>query len=195
MEEEKWRYLQSRQTLREHPFHSNVPLLGPLIAWFRECWNSVSTRWYVRALIEQQNAFNAAVVAHLRTYEDRLLNLQAQIDVLKQTTDSEGLNLQAQIDVLKQTTDSEGLNLQAQIDVLKQTTDSEGLNLQAQIDVLKQTTDSEGWLIQQDRQQTALIHDLAELTTQLALKSRALSDLEQRLAHLEGTQPPAQEAV
>jgi len=159
MEEEKWRYLQSRQTLREHPFHSNVPLLGPLIAWFRECWNSVSTRWYVRALIEQQNAFNAAVVAHLRTYEDRLLNLQAQIDVLKQTTDSEGLNLQAQIDVLKQ------------------------------------TTDSEGWLIQQDRQQTALIHDLAELTTQLALKSRALSDLEQRLAHLEGTQPPAQEAV
>jgi|GEM_PF-1970453 len=177
MEEEKWRYLQSRQTLREHPFHSNVPLLGPLIAWFRECWNSVSTRWYVRALIEQQNAFNAAVVAHLRTYEDRLLNLQAQIDVLKQTTDSEGLNLQAQIDVLKQTTDSEGLNLQAQIDVLKQ------------------TTDSEGWLIQQDRQQTALIHDLAELTTQLALKSRALSDLEQRLAHLEGTQPPAQEAV
>jgi hypothetical protein len=159
MEEEKWRYLQSRQTLREHPFHSNVPLLGPLIAWFRECWNSVSTRWYVRALIEQQNAFNAAVVAHLRTYEDRLLNLQAQIDVLKQTTDSEGLNLQAQIDVLKQ------------------------------------TTDSEGWLIQQDRQQTALIHDLAELTTQLALKSRALSDLEQRLAHLEGTQPPGQEAV
>ena len=141
MEEEKWRYLQSRQTLREHPFHSNVQLLGPLIAWFRECWNSVSTRWYVRALIEQQNAFNAAVVAHLRTYEDRLLNLQAQIDVLKQTTDSEG------------------------------------------------------WLIQQDRQQTALIHDLAELTTQLALKSRALSDLEQRLAHLEGTQPPAQEAV
>ena len=128
MEEEKWRYLQSRQTLREHPFHSNVPLLGPLIAWFRECWNSVSTKWYVRALIEQQNAFNAAAVSHL-------LKLQVQ------------------------------------------------------------ATDIEGWLIQQDRQQTDLIHDLAELTTQLALKSQALSDLEQRLAHLEGTQPPAQEAV
>ena len=141
MEEEKWRYLQSRQTLREHPFHSNVPLLGPLIAWFRECWNSVSTRWYVRALIEQQNAFNAAVVTQLRTCEDRLLNLQVQIDVLKQTTDIEG------------------------------------------------------WLIQQDRQQTALIHDLAELTAQLAMKGRALSDLEQRVVHLEGTQPPGQDAA
>jgi hypothetical protein len=141
MEEEKWRYLQSRQTLREHRFHSDVPLLGPLIARFRECSNSVSTKWYVRDLIEQQNAFNAAVVAQLRTYEDRLLNLEVQIDVLKQTTHIEG------------------------------------------------------WLIQQDRQQTALIHDLAELTAQLALKSQALSDLEQRLARLEGTQPPGQDAA
>jgi len=124
-EEQQWH---SQAVLREHRFHSDVPLLGPLIAWFRECWNSVSTKWYVRALIEQQNAFNAAAVSHL-------LKLQVQ------------------------------------------------------------ATDIEGWLIQQDRQQTALIHDLAELTTQLALKSRALSDLEQRLAHLEGTQPPGQEAV
>jgi hypothetical protein len=138
VEDQQW---PSRAVLREHPFHSDVPLLGPLIAWFRECWNSVSTRWYVRALIEQQNAFNAAVVTQLRTCEDRLLNLQGQIDVLKQTTDIEG------------------------------------------------------WLIQQDRQQTALIHDLAELTAQLAMKGRALSDLEQRVVHLEGTQPPGQDAA
>jgi hypothetical protein len=42
----------------ERPFVSKFPVLGPLIAWFRERWNRVSTRWYVLALLEQQNHFN-----------------------------------------------------------------------------------------------------------------------------------------
>ena len=35
----------------ERPFTSNVPLAGPFIARFREAWNSVSTKWYVRPLL------------------------------------------------------------------------------------------------------------------------------------------------
>ncbi len=124
-EEQQW---YSRAVLREHRFHSDVPLVGPLIARFREAWNDVSTRWYVRPLIEQQNALNSAMVS-------RLLELQAMV------------------------------------------------------------ADTESWLTQQDQQHTALTHDLAELSAQLALKSRTLSDLEQRLALLEKMQPPGQDAA
>lgn len=52
-------------TLREHRFRSHVPFFGPLIAWFRELWNSVSTKWYVRPLIQQQNEINQQLVAAL----------------------------------------------------------------------------------------------------------------------------------
>jgi O-antigen chain-terminating methyltransferase len=52
--------------VQEQPFQSRVPLLGPLIAWFRERWNRVATKWYVRPLLHQQQHFNAAVVRVLQ---------------------------------------------------------------------------------------------------------------------------------
>jgi GT2 family glycosyltransferase len=57
--------LRMNQQVQEQPFRSRVPLLGPVIAWFRKRWNDVSTTWYVRPLIAQQNRFNAAVVDQL----------------------------------------------------------------------------------------------------------------------------------
>jgi GT2 family glycosyltransferase len=44
--------------LRERPFASQVPLLGPLIARFRAAWNNVATRWYVLPLLWQQMEVN-----------------------------------------------------------------------------------------------------------------------------------------
>jgi vacuolar-type H+-ATPase subunit I/STV1 len=58
--------LGAKQTIREQPFRSNKPIIGPLIAWFRTMWNSVATRWYVLPLVQQQNEFNALVVAYVR---------------------------------------------------------------------------------------------------------------------------------
>jgi GT2 family glycosyltransferase len=54
-----------RQVLQEPGFHSDVPMIGPLIAGFRETWNNVSTKWYVRLILQQQVAFNRLAAALL----------------------------------------------------------------------------------------------------------------------------------
>ena len=54
--------------VQERPFVSSVPIIGPLIAWFRTLWNSVSTKWFVRDMRQQQNEVNRIVVKHLDTH-------------------------------------------------------------------------------------------------------------------------------
>jgi GT2 family glycosyltransferase len=58
--------------IQDRPFRSQVPLIGPLIAAVRTAWNSVSAKWYVLALFQQQMHFNllanraiCALAAHL----------------------------------------------------------------------------------------------------------------------------------
>ncbi len=53
--------IQAGQTVREQPFASGLPVLGPLIAQVRSAWNWMSTKWYVLPLLQQQNAFNTNV--------------------------------------------------------------------------------------------------------------------------------------
>jgi len=62
--------------IEERPFTSRVPLLGPLLARFRATWNNVASRWYVRQLTDQQNAYNALLAQQLAAYET-LLQQQA----------------------------------------------------------------------------------------------------------------------
>ena len=50
--------LQANWQVQERPFVSHVPVVGPLIVGLREMWNSVSTKWYVRPLVHQQNRVN-----------------------------------------------------------------------------------------------------------------------------------------
>jgi hypothetical protein len=66
MDEDEFQHLIARGTLQEHVFHSDVPAIGPLIARLRVAWNSISTKWAVRSIIQQQNQFNAVVVEYLR---------------------------------------------------------------------------------------------------------------------------------
>ena len=56
----------------ERPFTSAIPIIGPLIARFRTTWNNVSTKWYVRGLLQQQNTINRHVVDRLQLVVDRL---------------------------------------------------------------------------------------------------------------------------
>ena len=87
-------WLRTHAVLREHRFHSNLPVLGPLVAWFRERWNSISTRWYVWPLIQQQSEFNSLVAerlieqiirldaseARLAEHAERLVRLTGVVD-------------------------------------------------------------------------------------------------------------------
>ena len=72
MNEELIAELEAKRTIREEPFRSDKPIVGRFIAWFRTAWNSISTRWYVLPLLQQQNEFNALVVSHLRETERQL---------------------------------------------------------------------------------------------------------------------------
>ncbi len=44
--------------LQERPFTSRGAVFGRLIVAVRSLWNSVSTKWYVRPLVQQQTVFN-----------------------------------------------------------------------------------------------------------------------------------------
>lgn len=57
---------EQKQTVREVPFISRTPMIGPAIVALRNAWNWMSTKWYVRPLLEQQNQFNTTLSASLR---------------------------------------------------------------------------------------------------------------------------------
>ena len=50
--------LQARQMVREQPFASRVPVVGPLIAAVRQLWHNLAVRWSVLPLVHQQVRFN-----------------------------------------------------------------------------------------------------------------------------------------
>ena len=64
--------LSENQTIQEQPFTSHVPVVGRLIVAFRDLWNSIAAKWYVRPMVQQQSLFNAQLVNYLRTVEQRL---------------------------------------------------------------------------------------------------------------------------
>lgn len=58
--------LEAQAVVAERPFTSTTPLIGPLIARFRDAWNSIAAKWHVRHILQQQNDFNQLVAQQLR---------------------------------------------------------------------------------------------------------------------------------
>jgi hypothetical protein len=114
--------LQEKWQVEERPFRSQTAVIGPFIAGLRNAWNSVATKWYVRAIVQQQNEFNRLAV-------DQLEEMQSRFEALIE--------------------------------------------------------EQNGRLIAQDRDQSALTHDLGELTAQLIQTNRLLQSIDERLARLE----------
>jgi len=88
--------LHARAALREHVFISHLPLVGPLVARFRALWNSVSTKWYVRALAAQQSEFNALTAQTLT----ELLRLLEETQVRLEETQANLIAADRQITIL-----------------------------------------------------------------------------------------------
>ncbi|HLH71872.1 MAG TPA: transposase [Chloroflexota bacterium] len=65
--------------IAEPEFTSPTAVLGPAIVAVRRFWNWMSTKWYVRQVIQQQNAFNAEVVATVSALEDRFAKLEEKL--------------------------------------------------------------------------------------------------------------------
>lgn len=82
--------LEGRMLLREHPFESRAPIIGPLIVKLRYLWNWMSTKWYILPILKQQNDFNTATTKTLRetlttveSLAQSLQHLQAQMAELE----------------------------------------------------------------------------------------------------------------
>jgi hypothetical protein len=112
--EESWQVV-------EKPFVSTAPFIGPILVWLRTTWNNVATKWYVRAILQQQNEFNRLAVRHQEYLQERFWEMDRR-------------------------------------------------------------------LIDQDRDQSVLSHNLAELSAGLNQMNRLLQSIDERLARLEGRQ-------
>jgi len=82
--------------VQERPFTSKIPVIGPAIARFRELWNSVATKWYVRPLIEQQNEINRQLVleiGHVREELEAVQEITVNLD--RETADRHRIQVRA----------------------------------------------------------------------------------------------------
>jgi hypothetical protein len=73
--------LSARWVVREVPFTSRVPVLGPLIVTVRNLWNWMSTKWYVQPILQQLVGFNALVV---RAFNEMDAERQALAEEVRQ---------------------------------------------------------------------------------------------------------------
>jgi GT2 family glycosyltransferase len=69
--------------VQERPFTSKIPVIGPAIARFRELWNSVATKWYVRPLIEQQNEINRQLVLEIGRVREELEAIRGRLEATR----------------------------------------------------------------------------------------------------------------
>jgi hypothetical protein len=58
--------------LQEPAFVSRVPVVGPVISYFRTLWGSVASKWAIQSLIAQQNAINTQLVRDMTRLGDEL---------------------------------------------------------------------------------------------------------------------------
>ncbi len=75
--------LNARCTVREMPFTSRAPVIGPLIVAVRNFWNWMSTKWYVLAIVQQIVAFHLAVVAAFNELASAQRALDKEVQQLK----------------------------------------------------------------------------------------------------------------
>lgn len=66
--------------LREHDFRSSVPVIGPLISWMRRLLYSLTAKWGVWTVIQQQNRINQMIEERLCRMED---NIEDQLHDLR----------------------------------------------------------------------------------------------------------------
>jgi hypothetical protein len=85
--------LATRWQVTERPFTSNAPLIGPLIVRLRRLWNNVSTTWYVRPLVQQQNEYNHL----LRQSIHQLAEVAGELDGRLTAADQEQTELRVQV--------------------------------------------------------------------------------------------------
>lgn len=108
--------------VQEQPFRSRFPILGPLIAWFRERWNRISTKWYVLPILQQQVHFNAAVAQALQDLyhfvQTSSYDLVRRMDAMFYPLDQEQAALHAALQDLRAALDEQAGKFRGEIERL-----------------------------------------------------------------------------
>ncbi len=66
-------WLLKKAHVEERPFISETAVVGGLIVKFRELWNSVAAKWYIRPLLQQQNEFNQLLARSVHEQSEWLI--------------------------------------------------------------------------------------------------------------------------
>lgn len=69
---------------QEHPLRSNRPILGFLITALRTFLNKLSTKWYVRPLLQQQNKFNYYTLQQMIRLQGFMQEVNAETSLMGQ---------------------------------------------------------------------------------------------------------------
>ena len=86
--------------VNERPFTSRVPVVGPIIAGFREVWNSVATKWYVRPLMEQQREVNRRLAVEVDKVGEALERASVEIGQMGDALSQVSLRMDRATDAL-----------------------------------------------------------------------------------------------
>ena len=107
--EHQLRQVNTLRSVREMPFESSTPVVGPLLAALRSAWNSISTKWHVRRILMQQNAYNSAVANLLvslhqavQDLHQKQADLNADLAEQMQNQQAQRRTLEARVRVLEQ---------------------------------------------------------------------------------------------
>ncbi len=65
--------LAQKAQIKTAPLESKTPLVGTLIARFRNMWGAVAAKWMIAQMVRQQNEFNQLVTTHLQTASEQLI--------------------------------------------------------------------------------------------------------------------------
>ncbi|HVT57230.1 MAG TPA: hypothetical protein VHR45_02425 [Thermoanaerobaculia bacterium] len=84
--------VKSREFVQEPVAFSHRPRFGRLIVWSRKAFFKIFLKWYLRPLLEQQNAFNQAagrMLQELAEAQERLLRETHQLAALLEELDQQ----------------------------------------------------------------------------------------------------------
>lgn len=98
--------LRRKAKLSEPDFTSGAPAIGGLLVGVRRLWNWMSTKWYVRPIIEQQSEFNELAVSQLesllRRREEELREGRRELRAVERAAiDAERLSVRLQRDLVR----------------------------------------------------------------------------------------------
>jgi hypothetical protein len=98
--EEAWR-------LEVEPSTSEVPVVGPVISLLRRAWVRVTSRWYVKRLVEQQNRYNVLLLELARQVAEIQIGLTDRDRRIEEGFRDRDRRIQARFEMLDQLIDQQ----------------------------------------------------------------------------------------